>query len=66
MAVPIRIKTPPEQIHDHLQTGMTRTIEVDARALERELHSIQTAATEAQGRGARSLPSQIADEDERR
>jgi FAD binding domain len=40
MAVPIRIKTQPEQIHDHLQTGVTRTIEVDARALERELHSI--------------------------
>ncbi|HEX5084451.1 MAG TPA: FAD-binding oxidoreductase, partial [Blastocatellia bacterium] len=40
MAVPIRIKTPPERIHDHLQTGVTRTIEVDAGALERELQSI--------------------------
>src|SRR5262247_300327 len=40
MAVPIRIKTPPEQIHDHLQTGVTRTIEVDAGALERELRSV--------------------------
>src|SRR5215475_2463218 len=39
MAVPIRIKTPPEQIHDHLQTGVTRTIQVDAASLERELHS---------------------------
>jgi FAD/FMN-containing dehydrogenase/Fe-S oxidoreductase len=38
MAVPIRIKTPPEQIRDHLQTGVTRMIEVDAGALERGLH----------------------------
>jgi hypothetical protein len=30
MAVAIRVKTPPAQIHDHLQTGVTRTIEVDA------------------------------------
>jgi hypothetical protein len=40
MAVAIRVKTPPAQIHDHLQTGVTRTIEVDAGALERELHSL--------------------------
>lgn len=40
MAVAIRVKTPPTQFHDHLQTGMTRTIEVDAGALERELRSI--------------------------
>ncbi|MGE0130582.1 MAG: FAD-binding and (Fe-S)-binding domain-containing protein [Blastocatellales bacterium] len=40
MAVAVRIKMPPEQIHDHLQTGVTRTIEIDAAGLERELHSI--------------------------
>ena len=40
MAVAIRMKTPSAQLRDHLQTGVTRTIEVDARALERELHSI--------------------------
>lgn len=40
MAVAVRIKTPPEQIHDHLQTGVTRTIEVDAAALEHELRSV--------------------------
>src|SRR5215467_3628342 len=40
MAVAIRVKTPPTQIHDHLQTGVTRTVEVNTRALEHELHSV--------------------------
>ncbi len=40
MAVAVQVKTPPAEIHDHLQTGVTRTIEVDAAALERELRSI--------------------------
>ena len=39
MAKAIRVKTPPAQIHDHLQTGVTRIIEVDAVSLERELLS---------------------------
>ncbi|HZS09996.1 MAG TPA: FAD-binding and (Fe-S)-binding domain-containing protein [Blastocatellia bacterium] len=40
MATAIRIKTPPTQFHHHLQTGVTRTITVDAAALEHELRSI--------------------------
>jgi hypothetical protein len=39
MAKAISVKTPPAQIRGHLQTGVTRTIEVDAASLERELHS---------------------------
>ncbi|HWQ35159.1 MAG TPA: FAD-binding and (Fe-S)-binding domain-containing protein [Blastocatellia bacterium] len=39
MAVAIRFKTPPTQFSQHLQTGTTTTITVDAQALERELRA---------------------------
>jgi FAD/FMN-containing dehydrogenase len=40
MAKAIRVETPPVQFHDHLQTGVARTINVDAASLERELRSV--------------------------